>query len=162
MPRKVQLTRVVLAVAIVLALGTANAWSGSKPITGFPHSRTLIGYSQSGGIRFQYKAVLVSARGQVATTSGRCLARFHLDAALWKSLKATLKQTNMHALAGEYPPPSGSADEFEYVVTAWGNTVRAADGSIPNELEPLLKRLREVLSAGERQMSQSCSGNGVA
>jgi len=161
-PRKVQLTSVVFATAMVIALATTNAWSDSKPITGFPHSRTLIGYSQSGGIRFQYKALLVSARGQVAATSGRCLARFHLDATSWKSLKATLKQTNMHALAGEYPPPSGSADEFEYVVTAGGNTVRAADGSIPDALEPLLKRLREVLSTGERQMSQSCSGNGVA
>jgi emfourin len=150
---------VIIATVTVLALAPANAWSGAKPVTGFPHRRTLVAYKQEGGLRFQYKALLVSAHGQAAATTGRCLAWFHLDAALWKSLKATLKQTNMHALAGDYPPPPGAADEFTYEITEGRDTVRTADGSIPKELEPLMKSLREILSAGERHMSQSCSSN---
>jgi hypothetical protein len=151
----------VIALATVLALAPTNVWSSGKPITGFPSSQLLVGYSESGGIRFEYKALLVSVDGKVAATSGKCLARFHLRDPPWKSLKATLRKTNMHYLAGEYPPPSGSADGFEYDIYARGYRVRTADGSIPSGLEPLLKRLREVLSIGERQMSQSCSDKGA-
>jgi len=69
------------------------------------------------------------------------------------------------ALAGDYPPPEGSADEITDVITVGHDTVRIAPNPIPEnekvrqELEPLLKALGEVGSVGEGRMPRSCRSN---
>jgi hypothetical protein len=71
----------------------------------------------------------------------------------------------MHAIAGNYPPPKGAADEITYVIKAGRNTVRIAPGPQPKyeevmrDLEPLLKALDRTVSAGEQRMSPSCESS---
>jgi hypothetical protein len=125
-------------------------------------SRTLVTYTAEGGLFFRYTSLIVSARGQSTVTFNSCVVRFRLDAALWKRLKTALKQTNLHALAGDYPPPLGAADEITEVITVGHDTVRITDfASIPEkvrqELEPLVKIVRETVTVGERRMPPSCS-----
>jgi hypothetical protein len=125
-------------------------------------SRTLVTYNEEqGGIVFRIRFLLVSADGEATVRFGRCMAQFHLNAALWKRLRAALKQTNLHAVAGDYVPPTLRADESTWVITVGHDRVRITGFSIPQELrvklEPLLKVLGEVRSVGERRMPPSCS-----
>jgi hypothetical protein len=162
--RLVRPCSVVIAAATVLALAPTNALSGAnKPITAPTptQSRTLVAYTAEGGLFFRYTSLIVSARGQSTVTFNRCVVRFRLDATFWKRLKRALKQTNLHAFAGDYPPPPGAADEITEVITVGHDTVRIADfASIPEkvrqELEPLVKILREIVTVGERRMPPSC------
>jgi hypothetical protein len=143
-----------------------SACSGaSLPEAITAQSHTLVTYREEGGFGGAKGALIVSDRGQATATLGRCATRFHLDAVLWKSLKATLKQTNMHAIAGNYPPPPGSADEITYVITVRRDTVRTSAGTNgvipPPKLKPLLTVLGKTLSAGERRMARSCGSNRI-
>jgi hypothetical protein len=36
-----------------------------------------------------------------------CTVRFHINDALWRKLRAALKQTNVHAVAGNYGRAAG-------------------------------------------------------
>jgi hypothetical protein len=74
-------------------------------------------------------------------------------------LTFALKQTNMHTLAGDHPPPPGFADEIAYVITVGHDTLRtspAADGSVPPpKLKPLLTVLDEIVSTGRRRVASA-------
>jgi hypothetical protein len=125
-------------------------------------SRTLVAYTAEGGLFFRHTSLIVSTHGQSTVTLNRCVARFRLDAALLKRLETALKQTDVHALAGDYPPPPGAADEITEAITVGHDTVRITDfASIPKkarqELEPLVIILREIVTVGERRMPPSCS-----
>ncbi len=125
-------------------------------------SRTLVAYTAEGGLSFRHTSLIVLTRGQSTVTFNRCVARFRLNAALWKRLETALKQTNLHAIAGDYSPPPGAADEITEVITVGHDTVRITDfASIPKkvrqELEPLVVSLREIVTVGERRMPPSCS-----
>jgi len=125
-----------------------------------PH--TLVAYQkEDGGIVFRHTSLVVSTHGQATVRFERCLQRFHLGASLWKKLKAALKQTNVHALAGNHAPATPRADESTWVITVGHDRVRIHGFAIPQELrvklEPLLKILGEVVSVGERHIPQSCS-----
>ena len=92
------------------------------------------------------------------------MVRFRLDGALWRKLGAALKQTNVHAVAGNYVPAARQADESTWVITVGRDRLRIGDfGTIRPELraklEPLLKVLVEVLAVGERRIK---AGNGSA
>ena len=81
-----------ISAATALALAPAtSAWSDAhEAVPGSTRSRTLVSHRQEGGVGGPKPSLIVSARGQATVRLGRCVVRFHLHAALWKSLKATL------------------------------------------------------------------------
>jgi hypothetical protein len=148
---RVSLRRASVAVVLSLAAGTvcASTLQASASTPGGAH--VLITFRQEGGLRFQQRSLIVFAHHRAtATISGR-VVRFALSSPLWHKLTTALRQTNLHTLAGNYPPPPGAADEFIYIVTVGHDTIRAADGSVPRAAVPLINALREVLALGEHR-----------
>ena len=158
--------RTIVATTIALAL-PISAYSGvNQPVTGSTHSRTLVTYTAEGGLFFRHTSLIVSLSGRSTLTSNGCAVRFRLDAAFWKRLKTALRQTNVHALAGDYPSPPGAADEITEKITVGHDTVRITDlASIPEkvrqELEPLVTIVREIVTVDERRMPRSCLSHRV-
>ncbi|MGB7587560.1 MAG: hypothetical protein WBM00_02510 [Solirubrobacterales bacterium] len=92
---------------------------------------------------------------------GGCTAKFALGHRIWNRLRAALKGAHLHAIAGNYPPPKGSADVITHVIKAGGDVVRIAPPQpehkeVMRDLRPLLKALNKTVSAGERRMPSSC------
>lgn len=152
-----------LAAAVVLALVPAANAAGcaNKAVTAATQSRTLVVYmEEQGGIVLRHTSLIISARGQAAMRFERCMTRFRLDGTLWRKLKAALKQTNMHALAGDYGPVARRAEESTWVIVAGHDTVRITAFSILPELkaklEPLLGVLDEVISVGKLGLPRPC------
>jgi hypothetical protein len=116
---------------------------------------------EQSGIIFRHASLIVSTHGQATVQFEKCVAEIQLKAALWKRLRAALKQTDLHPIAGDYVPPTPRADESTWVITVGHDRVRVTGFSIPQELrvrlEPLLNVLREVRSVGERRMPPPCA-----
>jgi hypothetical protein len=128
-------------------------------------SRVLVSYRQEGGIGGPRPSLVVSRDRSARVTLGRCTAKFALQPAAWSGLRAALRGAHLHAIAGDYPPPKGSADVITYVIKAGRNTVRIAPAPKPEnekamrDLRPLLKVLNKTVSAGKRRMPSSCKSN---
>lgn len=159
--------RVAIAAAAALALVPPGALGAtSRPATARSQSRALVTYTEEqGGVAFRLTSLVVSADRQATVRFERCEQRSHLSAGLWKRLKVALRQTNLHAVAGDHVSTTPGAEESTWVITVGHDTVRMASPSIPPELraklEPLLKVVGEVITGGERHMPQSCSSKRV-
>ena len=153
--------KLAAAVALALVPATNAAGCANKTMTVVTQSRTLVAYTEEqGGIVLRHTSLIVSVRGQATMRFERCMTQLRLDGTLWRKLKAALKQTNIHALAGDYGPAVRRAEESTWVIVAGHDTVRITASSIPPELtaklEPLLRVLDEVISAGKLGLPRSC------
>jgi hypothetical protein len=155
--------RLATAAATALVLGTTSASSGAnQPVRAPSQLPTLVTYKEEqSGVASRFTRLIVSADRRATVRFEGCTTRFHLNTSLWKRLRAALKQTNLHVIAGDHAPPTPRAEESTWVITVGHDTVRISDFSIPQELraklEPLLKVLEEVRSVGEQPMPPSCS-----
>jgi alpha-tubulin suppressor-like RCC1 family protein len=128
-------------------------------------SRLLVSYYQEGGIGGPRPSLVVFKDRRAKVTLGRCMARFELRRTAWRKLEAALRGTHLHAIAGSYPPPSGSADEITYVIRSGPDTVRIAPApqqeneEVMRNLKPLFRVLDRTVSAGERRMPPSCKSS---
>jgi hypothetical protein len=150
-----------------LTIGADTTLSASfekvPPTPSRPH--VLVSYRQEGGIGGPRPALVVSRDRQARVTLGRCTAKFELRLRAWRKLRAALRGAHLHAIAGNYPAPKGSADVITYVIRAGGDTVRIApvtereNEEVMRDLEPLLKVLNKTVSTGERRMPPSCKSS---
>ncbi|HEV7770735.1 MAG TPA: choice-of-anchor Q domain-containing protein [Solirubrobacterales bacterium] len=139
---------------MVVAPATPKVPPPSRP-------RVLISYRQEGGIGGLRPSLVVTKDRQARVTLGGCAVKFVLGHRIWDRLRAALRSAHFHAIAGNYPPSKGSADEITYVIKARGEVVRIAPPQPEHEgmmrgLRPLLKALNKLASAGERRMPSSC------
>lgn len=154
---------IAAASALLLAPITTSACSGANPrVPATTRSRTLVAYREEQvGIVSRHTSLIVSMRGQATVKFEGCVRRVQLDVSLWRRLKATLKQTDVHALAGNHVSAKPGAEESSWVIVVGHDTVRITASSIPPELrmklEPLLKVVGEAVLVGKRDMPQSCS-----
>lgn len=142
--------------ALVLVLVSACS-DGSRDETAKGGADPLVSYGREGGIRFQSSILVVSREGDATLRSEGCTARFRLGAASWRRLRKGLKRTELSALAGDYPAPSGAADVITETIVVGRNMVRIGDsssfrGNARQELAPLLGVLGEILAEGERHL----------
>lgn len=72
---------------------------------------------------------------------------FTLDRETVARLRALCEAAGFTRLRDEYVPPGSGADLLEHVVTYRGRTVRAVDGAVPAELQPLLEALAQVIES---------------
>lgn len=130
------------------------------PTSSRPH--VLVSYRQEGGLGGPRPSLVVSRGRRARVTLGGCTAKFALRRGPWNKLRAALGEADLPTIAGDYPPPKGSADEITYVIKAGKNTVRIAPAPEPEneevmrDLRALLKALNKTVSAGERRMPSSC------
>ncbi len=127
-------------------------------------SRTgvVVSYRQEGGIGGPRPSLVVSKGRRARVTLGRCTAKLALRPRAWRKLRVAVRDADIQAIAGDYPPPAGSADEITYVIRTRAGTVRIAPSPEPRSeevmrrLKPLLKVLNGLVWAGERGMPSSC------
>jgi hypothetical protein len=117
------------------------------------HPRLLVSYRQEGGIGGPRPSLVVTKDHRARATLGGCTAKFVLGRRIWNRLRTVLRGAHLHAIAGNYPPPKGSADEITYVIKANGEVVRIAPPQpehkrVMRDLQPLLKVLNKLVSAG--------------
>jgi hypothetical protein len=127
-----------------------------------PLPRVLVSYRQEGGIGAPRPSLVVTKDHRARVTFRGCTTKFALRPAAWSKLRAALSGAHLHAIAGNYPPPKGSADVITYVIKASGEVVRIAPPQpeheeVMRDLRPLLKVLNKMVSTGERRMPLSCS-----
>lgn len=128
-----------------------------------PH--VVVSYRQDGGIGGPRPSLVVSKGRKATVTFGRCTTRFALRLREWSRLRAALRDADLPAIAGDYPPPTGSADMIVHVIEAGRSTVRIALPPQPEHEEvvratrPLLEVLNRTVSAGKRRMPSSCNSN---
>jgi hypothetical protein len=127
-----------------------------------PLPRVLVSYRQEGGIGAPRPSLIVTKDHRARVTFRGCTTKFALRPAAWSKLRAALSGAHLHAIAGNYPPPKGSADVITYVIKASGEVVRIAPPQpeheeVMRDLRPLLKVLNKMVSTGERRMPLSCS-----
>ncbi len=123
--------------------------------------RVLVSYRQEGGIGGPQPSLLVFKNRHARVMLGSCTAKFALGRRIWHRLRAALRGAHLHVIAGNYPPPKGSADEITYVIRSGANMVRIAlpqprHRYVVRRLRPLLRVLNKVVSAGKRRMASSC------
>lgn len=93
---------------------------------------------------------------------GRCTAKLTVRPPAWRELRAALRHADLRAVAADYPAPPGAADLIVHVVRTRAGAVRIAlpnpeHRKVARRLQPLLKDLNKLVSAGERRMpSSSC------
>lgn len=126
--------------------------------------RVLVSYRQEGGIGGPRPSLVVTKDRRARVTLGGCTAKFALGHEIWNRLRAALKGAHLHAIAGNYLPPKGSADAITYVIRASGEVVRIAPPQpeheeVMRDLRPLLKVLNQTVSAGKRRMPSSCKSS---
>jgi trimeric autotransporter adhesin len=146
-----------------LTIGADTALSASfEKVRQRPRPHVLVSYRLEGGIGGPRPALVVYRdRGARVTLRG-CTAKFELRLRAWRKLRAALRDAHLHAIAGNYPAPNGSADVITYVIMVGPDAVRIAPASQPEneavmrDLEPLLKVLGKMVSGGERRMPPSC------
>jgi len=153
----------VVAVAVLtLAAPTGARRDLHDPVPMRSSSRTLVAYTEEqGGVVFHLRTVSVAADRRAVVRLDDCAAAFRLGQKLWKRLNTALKRTDVHAVSGDHPPSIPGGENSTWVIVVSHDTVRiTAAPAIPRELrlklEPLLKVVEEVQSAGERRLSQSC------
>jgi hypothetical protein len=126
--------------------------------------RVLVSYHQEGGIGGPRPSLVVFKNRGARMTLGQCRAKFELRPKAWSSLRAALRGAYLRAIAGNYPPPKGSADVITHVIKANGAAVRIAlpqpeHKEVMRDLRPLLKVLNKLMSAEERRMPSSCKSS---
>jgi hypothetical protein len=149
-------------VAVAVALGSC-AGTGTERSTTSDGGNALVTYSLEGGIKFRSSALAVSRAGSATLRSRGCVVRFRLGAGGRHRLLLAVKGTDLSALAGEHPAPSGAADAIAETIVVGPDKVHIEDfTSLPaaarRELAPLLGALGAVLGQGERRIGARCGG----
>lgn len=156
---------VAVVVALVSSFGSSACGAGGEPAESSSHPGLPISYHEEGGIGGPRPSLVVSKRARVTLWLGGCSTSFGMSARLWRRLRAALKDADLASVAGDYPPPSGSADMITYVVRASGEEVSIAPAPLPEyeevfaQLEPLLEILRGTVAAGKRRLPPDCASN---
>jgi hypothetical protein len=123
----------------------------------------LLSYREEGGIGGPRPSLAISKRARTTLRLGGCRASFILGTRLWRRLRTALKGADLESIAGDYPPPSGSADAITYVIRSGGHEVRISPApeyeEVLAQLEPLLEVIGKVVAAGKRRLPSGCSSS---
>ena len=126
----------------------------------------LLTYREEGGIGGARPALSVSVRGRATLRLGSCTAGYALGEPLWRKLRSTLRRADLGSIAGDYPPPNGTADMITYVIRSGGHEVRIAPDpsyeAVLDQIEPLLGVLGKVVAQGEGKLPAGCRGGGAS
>jgi hypothetical protein len=154
-----------VVVTLVPSLGTSACGAAGGPAESSSHPGLLLSYREEGGIGGPRPSLTVSKQARATLQLGGCDTSFGLGPRPWGRLRAALKDAALASLAGDYPPPNGSADMITYVVRSSGKEVSIAPAPLPEteevlaQLEPLLQILRKTIASGERRLSSDCASN---
>jgi hypothetical protein len=156
---------VAVVVAAVPCLGNSACGVAGGQAESSSHPGLLLSYREEGGIGGPRPSLTVSKQARAKLRLGTCGTGFKLQPPLWRRLRAALESANLPSIAGDYPPPEGSADVITYVVRSDGHEVSIAPAPLPEyetvlaQLEPLLKILGRTVATGKRRLPPGCVSN---
>lgn len=154
---------VVLAVLALTFGASACGAAGATTEQTSSHSGRLLSYREEGGIGGPRPSLTVSKQARATLRLGGCSTSFDLHTRLWRRLRTALKTADLGSIAGDYPPPSGSADMITYVIRSGGHEVSISPApeyeEVMAQLEPLLEVIGKVVAAGKRRLPSGCSNN---
>jgi len=159
------MSSVAIAVLAALAPTFGASACGAAETTTEPSSQSgrLLSYHEEGGIGGPRPSLAVSKQARATLRLGGCRTSFGLGTRLWRRLRAALKGADLGSVAGDYPPPNGSADMITYVIRSGGHEVSISAApeyeEVLAQLEPLLEVIGEVVVVGERRLPPGCSSN---
>ncbi len=138
-----------LVFAVLLA---ALCLAGCAAQAAHPSAMQLVQYQRMGGIAGLNDLLVIMPDGKAQLTQKGKLTEFTLDAAAVDQLKALFEQPGFMALQGEYVPANTCCDLMDYVVhyTVDEHTVKRVhtmDTAVPEELQPILTALSEIISS---------------
>ena len=136
------------------ATGAATTAGAPTATSGAPataaSSGVLVEFHRSGGFAGVDDALVINADRRASLTQKRGQTQFEVDQATFDQLKQQLDQAKLGELKEDKPAPV-SADEFTYIVTYQGRTVKAQDTSMPESLRPVIGTLSGIVQANGQQ-----------
>ena len=133
---------VILAGWLLASCTTGGSSGGS--------SGTFLEYQRTGGIAGFSDHLVISDGGRANLTRkvvGTGSYEFTVDGDTMKELQSRLDKAGFSKLRDEYRPSQPVSDDFEYVITYKGKTVRTSGAAIPESLRPVLELLGQIVES---------------
>jgi hypothetical protein len=156
----------IVAVSLVVLVASLSGIACGATATRTGESAgLLLTYREEGGIGGPRPALTVSKQGRATLRLGSCNVGYALGEPLTRRLRVALRRADLGSIAGDYPPPSGTADMITYVVRSAGHQVSIAPDpryeAVLEQIEPLLGVIGNVIAKGRSKMPPGCAGGGA-
>ncbi len=117
-----------------------------------PDTTPLVQYQRTGGIAGFDDRLVIMPDGKAQLARRGSTAEFTLDAATIAQLEVLFEQSGFMALQGEYVPANTCCDLIDYVIhyrvePQLIKRVHTMDTAVPQELQPILVKLNEIISS---------------
>jgi hypothetical protein len=132
---------------------TAIVLTGCLGVKTLPVSRPatptlFVDYQRTGGITGVNDRLVIFDNG-VGLVSSRTTSReILLNQSDLEQISAVFNAAQFPLLEGNYTSRRGGADFLQYSISYQGKTVNTEDTAIPPSLEPVIKEMDSILSAG--------------
>jgi hypothetical protein len=153
----------VCAVLVVAALVLTGCVCMKNLPVSRPSAPTLfVDYQRTGGIAGVNDRLVIFDNG-VALVSSRTTSReILLNRSDLEQISAVFDTGLFSTLEGNYTSRRGGADYMQYSISYGGKTVNTEDTAIPPSLEPVIKELDRILSAGLKSGQTDLQLPGIA
>ncbi|HSQ93597.1 MAG TPA: hypothetical protein VLL74_04825 [Methanoregula sp.] len=139
----------LLAVVMVTAVALTGCLGVKTPPITQPETPTLfVDYQRSGGIAGVNDRLVIFDNGVTLVSSRTTSRELLLNESDLEQIAAVFDAAQFPALEGNYTSSRGGADLFQYSISYRGKTVNTEDTAVPAALEPVIKEMNRVLSAG--------------
>jgi hypothetical protein len=134
---------VVTAVVLTGCLGTKTL-----PVPDPAEPTLIVDFQRSGGIAGMNDRLVIFDNGIGLVSSRTTSTEIQLNRSDLEDISTVFKAAQFTALEGNYTSPRGGADFMQYRIRYQGKTVNTEDTAIPPALEPVIRELNRILSAG--------------
>lgn len=136
----------ILLIAVPLAV-TASMLFQVSPLANASADGVLVEYQQTGGIVGIDDMIVVFLDGRASVTrSGRLTTTF-IQSDSFERLGQRLERSKFHTLNSTYSPAVDCCDLITYRITYKGQTIWMTDTAIPEELQPVIDILNEIMAS---------------
>jgi hypothetical protein len=112
-------------------------------------ANTLIEYWRTGGFAGLDDHLIINQDGSAILNRAGVTERFTLDEESLDQLQQLFSGIDFSSMGQNARPPSKGADLFEYSLYYQGYEIRVVDTAIPQALQPIIRKLNEIVEIGE-------------
>ncbi len=151
---------VVLVVAALVLTGCVGV--KNLPVSRPAAPTLFVDYQRTGGIAGINDRLVIFDNG-VALVSSRTTSReILLNRSDLEQISAVFDTGLFSTLEGNYTSRRGGADFMQYSISYQGKTVNTEDTAIPPSLEPVIREMDRILSAGLKSGQTDLQLPGIA
>jgi len=139
----------IYVILLVAALMLTGCLGMKTPPVSRPAAPTLfVEYQRTGGIAGVNDRVVIFDNGVTLVSSRTTSREILLNQSDLEQISAVFDTGQFPMLEGNYTSRRGGADFLQYSISYRGKTVNTEDTAIPPSLEPVIKEMDRILSAG--------------